>query len=124
MKYRYIGILNLFIIVFYLVRPSMPYIEYIIHKDYIEKNLCVQKDNPSNTCHGKCYLHERLKKQSEPVDADKSDRKLIPENKLDDHIKASSDIPCLFGREAHTFYCYLINNTIAFSTDIFVPPRF
>jgi hypothetical protein len=123
MKYRYIGILNLFIIVFYLVRPSMPYIEYLIHKEYIEKNLCVQKDNPSNTCHGKCYLHEQLKKQSEPVDADKNDSRLIPDNKMDDHIKSSMDIASAPGVETETIYYYLNNKTVSFCSDVFVPPR-
>ncbi len=123
MRYKYIGILNLVLIAFYLIRPSMPYIEYIIHKDYIEKNLCVQKENPVNTCHGKCYLHERLKKQSEHSDENSNNNKLIPENKMYDHFRSTLEMPLLFGKEINMVYCYINNKTVSVCTDVFVPPR-
>ncbi len=122
MRYKYIGILNLFIIAFYLIRPSMPYVEYLIHKEYIEKNLCVQKENPENSCHGKCYLHERLKKQSEHSD-ENSNNKIIPENKMYDHLRTFLELPPLFEKELDISYCYIINKIVSVCTDVFVPPR-
>ena len=78
MRCKYFSILYLVVILFYLLRPLLPYFEYVINKDYIEKNLCVEKDNPENTCHGKCHLHDQLTRQSEPQDADRNgDRKII-----------------------------------------------
>lgn len=33
--------------------------DFIIHQDYIAKNLCVQKDDQQG-CNGKCHLHKTL----------------------------------------------------------------
>lgn len=34
----------------------MPALNYLFCKDYIAKNLCINKDTPSSNCEGKCYL--------------------------------------------------------------------
>ncbi len=34
-------------------------VDFLIHQDYIAKNLCVQKDNQQG-CNGKCHLHKVL----------------------------------------------------------------
>lgn len=125
MRYRYCSILYLVIIIFYILRPSLPYIEYVINKSYIEKNLCVQKDNPENTCHGKCYLHKQINKQSEPSDAEKNDsRKIITDKKMDDHLKESLTIPAPFENEI-ILSCYSsVPGIVRFTSNIFVPPKF
>jgi hypothetical protein len=35
-------------------------LSYEINKDYITKNLCVNRNIPSSTCNGKCYLKKKL----------------------------------------------------------------
>lgn len=44
------------------VRHSLPYLHYNLNKEYVAKNLCVNKDLPESTCQGKCYLKDQLKK--------------------------------------------------------------
>ena len=124
MSYKSSHILYLVIILFYLLRPLLPYFGYLINKDYIENNLCVEKDNPENTCHGKCYLHEQLNKQSAPQDADRNDeKKTIPDNKMDDHLKEFSTSPGMFGNKINLSGYYPAPAIIKYISRIFVPPR-
>lgn len=124
MRDRYFSILYLFVLLFYLIRPSLPYLEYIINKDYIEKFLCIQKDNPDNECHGKCYLHEQLNKQSElPDSRGNDDNKIVPDNKLDDHLRSFLQIPDLYANVTGQTYHYSVLNMVKVISDIFVPPE-
>ena len=40
-------------------------LSFAVNKAYIIKELCVQKDEPVNTCQGQCHLHKTIKKQAE-----------------------------------------------------------
>lgn len=35
-------------------------LEYQVNKDFIAKNLCVNRAKPSSCCQGKCYLNKRM----------------------------------------------------------------
>lgn len=35
---------------------------YQLHKDYIARTLCINRDKPAMKCCGKCYLRKQLKK--------------------------------------------------------------
>lgn len=35
-------------------------LEYQVNKDFIAKNLCVNRAKPSCCCHGKCYLNKKM----------------------------------------------------------------
>lgn len=110
---------------FYLLRPLLPYFEYVINKEYIEKNLCVEKENPLNDCHGKCYLHEQLNKQSEaPENSTKDNDKLVPDNKMDDHLQVSHVLPGFFEYEVNLSGFYSVPGTVSIITAVFVPPKF
>lgn len=37
-------------------------LNYELNKDYIEKNLCENRNKPKCCCHGKCYLKKQLEK--------------------------------------------------------------
>jgi hypothetical protein len=124
MSYKLYGILYLIIIIFYLLRPLLPYIEYVVNKEYIEKNLCVERADPENNCHGKCHLHEQLEKQGKPLDADTNDNnKIVPDKKLDDHIICSITFPGLFANKIILYGSYSDSLTELFIFDIFIPPR-
>ena len=41
------------------------YTDYIINKEYIANNLCVNKSKPILKCNGKCHLAKQLKKQDQ-----------------------------------------------------------
>jgi len=49
----------------YYYRLVLPYVEYEVNKEYIEKNLCENRDKPWMNCHGKCHLKKQIKKASE-----------------------------------------------------------
>ena len=40
------------------------YTDYILNKDFISANLCVNKAKPILKCNGKCHLAKQLKKSS------------------------------------------------------------
>lgn len=110
-------------IAFYLLRPSLPYIEYAIRKDHIEKYLCIQRDNTENTCHGKCYLHDQLNKQNEQRDTDENKDKIVPERKMDDHLQTASVIPGAFKTELTAPFSFIAPGTVSYTPPIFVPPK-
>ena len=62
--------IHLLIIVSLLVRPIVPFIDYLINRDYIAQNLCVNRDVPDSCCKGKCYLKKQLSKESEKKEAE------------------------------------------------------
>jgi len=35
-------------------------LEYQVNKDFIAKNLCINRAKPSCCCHGKCYLTKKM----------------------------------------------------------------
>ena len=125
LKFRSYSIICLIILVFYLIRPVLPYIEYAINKDYISKYLCINKDKPENLCDGKCYLHEQLKKNSEPVDADEDkNKKFVQYKKIEEHLKSDGIFTTPFEKDilVISYYCpHIIDSYIS---SVFVPPKF
>jgi len=47
---------------FLLCKPVAPYINYIIRKDFIVENLCINKEEPEKQCNGKCHLEKQVDK--------------------------------------------------------------
>jgi hypothetical protein len=109
----------------YILRPQLPYIEYIINKDFIEKNLCVEKENPLNTCHGKCYLHAQLTEQDKTMDSDINNKnKIFNDKKIYDHFKEFLIFPKRFEIETYLPDKYISHCTLGFHPDIFIPPKY
>ncbi|PQJ20829.1 hypothetical protein [Tenacibaculum sp. SG-28] len=48
-----------------MLRPIAPLVEYAINYDYIAKILCINKENLSLNCNGKCYVMKKLQQQQE-----------------------------------------------------------
>jgi hypothetical protein len=63
----YSGIL-LLVMAAYLIIPVIPVIDYLINKDYIAKNLCVNRDKPKSCCKGKCHMVKQLQKTNKSAD--------------------------------------------------------
>ena len=92
-RHKAYSIVYLIILIFYLLRPSLPYLEYLLYKDYISKYLCIEKDKPDNCCKGKCFLEEQLKKNIEPIDAERNtNKKILQDKKVEDHLLAETAI--------------------------------
>jgi hypothetical protein len=63
------GIL-LLVMAAYLIIPALPVIDYLVNKDYIAKNLCVNKDKPRSCCKGKCHMVKQLQKTNQNTEKD------------------------------------------------------
>ena len=94
MKYKAYAIFQLVILVLYLLRPVMPYIEYALNKDFIAKNFCVNKEKPKSCCHGKCYLEKQVKKSSETNDdKEKNSNKKIQNEEVNEFLNSPINLP-------------------------------
>jgi hypothetical protein len=60
---RWTGVLMLSLFVGLLLAPLAVLLEFQIHRDSIERELCVQRDvmESMRTCHGECQLAKRFK---------------------------------------------------------------
>lgn len=124
MKYRIFAILQLGVMVFYFARPILPYVEYAVFKDYIAKNLCVNRTNPKSCCQGKCHLNKQIEKSSETSDAEeKGSNKKIRSQELQEFIISLVSIPkATEVKILHLANIEIIHTTGAISC-IFVPPK-
>jgi hypothetical protein len=52
------------------LRPVMPCLEYLIHFDHIIQELCLNRQEPTLDCSGKCYLGEQLARATDDGPAD------------------------------------------------------
>lgn len=73
LKPRIISWILLSFIVVYISIPAVPVIEYLINRDYIAKNLCINKDKPKSCCKGKCHLVKQLNKTNPSNENDKKE---------------------------------------------------
>ncbi len=64
---RLFPVFLLLIYVAALARPLYPLLDYTLHKEYIAKVLCENKNKPAMHCNGKCHLMKQLKKASEDL---------------------------------------------------------
>lgn len=125
MKHKIYSIIYLSILVFYILRPVLPFIEYSILKDYIVKNLCINRDNPESKCDGKCFLNDQLKKSTDPVDSDKDNNKKMAQRiNIEDHLKTNELVTNPF-QTIHKLVSFFDPGTTgSYSSPIFIPPRF
>jgi hypothetical protein len=124
MRPKIYSVIYLSILIFYILRPVLPYIEYSILKDYIVKNLCINRDKAENTCDGKCFLDDQLKKSADPVDADKDNsKKTLPRTNVEDHLKTDEVVTTPF-RKYLTLTSFFIPGILdSWSSLVFVPPK-
>lgn len=124
-RYKVFTVFCLAIMICYVLRPVMPYMEYMLNKGYIEKNLCVQKNVPDNCCHGRCYLHKQIEKseQENKADQNSNNRDETQNKKLDDHITSAEVPPPAI--EAFISVLQIVDSPLVdpFAGQIFVPPK-
>ncbi|MEE9429454.1 MAG: hypothetical protein V3V16_00330 [Melioribacteraceae bacterium] len=66
---KIIKIFSIFFLILYTsfaLRIVIPFIDYSINYTFITEELCEEKDNLVNECHGKCHLAKEIKKQVDP----------------------------------------------------------
>jgi len=52
----------------FLLKPVLPYLDYIVRKDFIAENFCINKSVPEKQCNGKCHLEKQIKKGGDVAD--------------------------------------------------------
>ena len=57
--HRFIAAIILVVLTQQMFINTFIVVDFLIHQDYIAKNLCVQKDDQQG-CNGKCHLHKVL----------------------------------------------------------------
>ena len=75
---------------------------YEINKDFITKNICVNKNKPSLHCNGKCHLKKELSKDSESETGTKGPQKEKSETLTLFPFQAQRFAPFMTGLE----FCY------------------
>ena len=60
------------IFAFMLVKPAIPFIEYLARKDFIIENFCINRNKKEMKCDGKCHLKEQVRKEASQSSDDKA----------------------------------------------------
>ena len=124
MRYKIYTYIHLVILILYIFRPVLPYIEYAVNKEYIAKYLCVNRDKPHSCCAGKCYLEKQIRKSMDPNDSkDNNTNKKIQNEEVKEFLITNVTNPELF----ETYLTHLINPqtpvTVSYVSTIFIPPK-
>jgi hypothetical protein len=105
--------------IFQIFSKTFILVIYEINKDYIAKNLCVNRNKPKMHCNGKCHLMKQLKKEEKkeevPNIKDKNEQVQISEKKNFSFL--GQNIPDDFSQY------YFISNYSKPCFSIFHPPK-
>lgn len=66
------SLVNLFLVLYLVLRPAIPVVDYVVNYDYIKTVLCINKTKPQLMCNGKCYLGKELAKTNNTENTSKS----------------------------------------------------
>lgn len=117
------GIL-LMVMAAYIIIPVVPVIDYLVNKDYIAKNLCINKDKPKSCCKGKCHMVKQLQKTNK--NTEKDSRNTNSRVQLKDQNEFIISRPGFFTPKIvcnkYLSYNILTSDQLACSA-IFVPPK-
>lgn len=109
----------------YLIIPVLPVIDYLINKNYIAENLCVNKDLPKSCCKGKCHMVKQLQKTNpNPGNDSKNTNKRVHLKELNEFIVSNS---CIFKFEitSENYQKHSLSTYIDLAGSVvFVPPKF
>lgn len=101
------------------------YVNFKINQDFIADVLCINKDIPTSTCNGKCYLTKELKAQEEKENAQlPKERNERTETLFCSFSEFDYVTPTFEFLEKDIFLPkYLVFRKNAFIEDIFHPPQ-
>ena len=108
---------------FMLVKPAIPYVEYLVRKDFIIENFCINRNKKEMKCNGKCHLKEQVKKEaSQPLDKNEPVPLQNDRNEGIDYLigQKLTDKPHQFQKLLRTIYS--MDYTFQYIPTIFHPP--
>jgi len=121
------GIISSFLLIVltaYLIIPVIPIFDYLLHKDYISKNLCVNRNKPKSCCKGKCYLVKQLKKTSTNTEGEsKNTAKRTALKDTDEFLAFKIGEPVLQKKDIHYLTFNSSNFQLLADNSVFVPPK-
>lgn len=125
MKKRIIALLHLVVLLVFLAKPILPYIEYAIFKEYIAKNLCENRNKPQSCCAGKCFLKKELKKNNENSESTpKSENKKTQNNHEVKEFLCHENSPVVLSPKAIRYILQSESLTPSNNLDaVFIPPE-
>lgn len=95
--------------------------DFELDREYIAKNLCVQKNKKNNTCKGTCHLKKKLEADEEKQDSSTSNQKELKEFQIcQNHFTVDFS---LTAQELQKFEHSQNAETHSFSFSIFHPPQ-
>lgn len=107
-----------------ILNQAIVYYSFLLQREYIVKNLCVERNSEKNTCQGCCQLEKKLK-EAEP---EKSSDIPYPESKVKEitifpfePIQRSNCKPAQITAAINP---YIFEYQFLFYPSIFHPPRF
>lgn len=125
MSYKIYAYIQLFVLVIYIIRPVIPYIEYAVNKNFIAKNFCINSDKPHSCCEGKCYLEKQLKNSSDSNNdpKDNNTNKKVQNEDVKEFLSPHVTIPKVFGTNTTQLINPKIPLTTRYLSAIFIPPK-
>jgi hypothetical protein len=95
---------------------------YEINKDYIAKNLCINRMKPCSCCKGKCFLGKKLSKDEDQQAPVKNGQKQEQQLQWDtqNNLQTALMLPVII---KSVFSPYIHNNLSTFNTSFFHPPQ-
>lgn len=127
MKYRIYSLILLGCLIFNLFRFEIPYIQYVMFKSYIAKNLCENKDKPHCCCEGKCFREKQLKQVNSTRETDTTNEKNTNKTSQTKEVTEFLIIQKLLSSVTATTINHVIPpSTIILSRSvgtIFIPPK-
>ncbi|MFN8258360.1 MAG: hypothetical protein U0W24_21905 [Bacteroidales bacterium] len=124
MKYKVYSILHLVILLVYLCRPVMPFIEYALFKDYIAKNLCINRNKPESKCNGKCHLAKQIKLNNETDNSrEGNSNKKVQGQYINEFLTALTNLPEIAEKNIYKNNYSQTKETIEIVLAFFVPPE-
>jgi len=124
MKSVIVPVILLLVMAAYLIIPVVPVIDYLVNKDYIAKNLCINKDKLKSCCKGKCHMVKQLQKTNKNTDNDpKNTNSRVQIKELNEFIVSRT---CSYNAEitSHTYFVYnILTSDQSACSAIFVPPK-
>jgi hypothetical protein len=117
-------LIQIVVLVFYLLRPIIPYVEYSVQKAYIVKNLCVNRDKPNSSCEGKCYLEKQVKKSIDTDDnTGKTSNKKIQNEEVKEFLSVLITVPKATESEIVLLHFSEEKTNTPFLPSPFIPPQ-
>lgn len=111
----------------YWLEPIVPFVGYLVMKEYIVENICEERYNPDNCCQGMCHIEKEINKNSENTNSastkENSQKRNIENDSFSFDCLKKAEIKQIQTRTTTSFF-YKFDICPNFHSGIFVPPEY